>query len=144
MNQTGTITTDSPEETVIWGSEFAAVLKPGDTIILIGNLGAGKTVLARGIAAGIGYSGIVSSPSFSLVNIYRGKLTMNHCDLYRLDPASDLRNIGLEEMIEDENSLTVFEWGENFALAKTRPRWEIRIEIAGGVDRRQIIWKIIP
>jgi len=143
MNESGKITTDSPEETVKWGKEFAAVLKPGDTILLIGDLGAGKTVVARGIARGIGYSGIVSSPSFSLVKIYRGRLTMNHCDLYRLDPESDLRNIGLEEMIEEENSITVFEWGENFPPGKTMPRWEIRIEITGGINRRQINWKNI-
>lgn len=144
MNESGDITTDTPEETVKWGNELAAVLKPGDTILLIGDLGAGKTVIARGIAAGTGYTGVVSSPSFSLVKIYRGKLTMNHCDLYRLDPESDLRNIGLEEMIEEENSITVFEWGEKFPLAKTKPRWEIRIKITGGINQRQINWKNIP
>ena len=112
-------------------------------VMLIGNLGAGKTVIARGVARGLGYKGVVNSPSFSLVKIYRGRLTMNHCDLYRLNPGSDIRDIGLEEMIEEDNSIAVLEWSEDFPVAETTPRWEIGIKILDDDEKRQINWKKI-
>ena len=136
----GEFTSSSPENTISFGENFASILRAGDAVFLIGDLGSGKTVIARGIACGLGYDGPLTSPSFTLIKTYPGKYTIHHCDLYRLHPEDSLYELGLEEML-CEDSITLFEWGENFPIASYRPRWEIRIEFGESANRRMIKWK---
>lgn len=108
----------SPEETEAFGVRLGATLKEGACVALYGELGSGKTHLTRGIARGLGYTGAVKSPSFTIMQIYEGgRLPVYHIDLYRLDGASgggsldSLGELGLEEYTFGEG-VTVIEWAE--------------------------------
>lgn len=106
------VRTSSPEETEALGRALGAHLRPGDVVALSGELGAGKTVFTRGIAAGAGAGGHVASPTFTLIREYRGRTaTVIHADLYRLDTPRQLQDIGLEEVLEG-GPITVIEWAE--------------------------------
>ena len=143
MNREGRLLSSSPEETLKWAEELAGVLEVGDTVLLSGSLGAGKTLIARGIAKGLGYEGIVASPSFTLMKSYPGRLTMYHCDLYRMGASDDLRDLGIEEFIE-EGGVAVFEWSERFPIiTESVPRWEMQIDFTNNPSERVIKWKRI-
>ena len=100
----------SESETIALGERIGRKLKPGALVLLRGPLGAGKTTLARGLARGAGYRGRVSSPTFALAHVYRGKrLTVHHLDLYRLARGEHLE-VGIEELLEDPRAAVVVEW----------------------------------
>jgi tRNA threonylcarbamoyladenosine biosynthesis protein TsaE len=109
-----TLSSRSPEETRAIGRTLGAALRPGDVIGLCGQLGAGKTCLVQGIAAGLEVSPSVgvASPTFGIVHEYPGRLTLYHMDFYRLG-GSDLDEMGLEEVLEGEG-VTVAEWPEHW------------------------------
>ncbi len=119
--------TTHEEETKRLGSEIGALLVPPSAVLLIGELGSGKTVLARGIFQGLGVDpSLVRSPSFSLVNEYpstRGPVF--HIDLYRLDKASDFESIPLEDILT-ETTITVVEWADKLSFAVAH---SIQIEV---------------
>jgi tRNA threonylcarbamoyladenosine biosynthesis protein TsaE len=108
--------TRSPEETFAVARSIGERLKGGEIFLLSGDLGAGKTVFAKGMAAGLGIDPTeVTSPSFTLVNVHEGRLRFYHVDLYRLE--SDRRlDLGLEEVFEDEEAVTVVEWAERLTV----------------------------
>lgn len=125
----------SPEDTQRIGAGIAADLALPGVVLLHGNLGMGKTVLVRGIALELGVRSPdeVSSPSFTLVNIYEGRCPVYHVDLYRLDGARDIYSIGIDEFIGCDG-VTVVEWGER--LAGDFPgAVEVEIEDRGGDAR---------
>ena len=107
--------TSGPDDTRAFGAALAAVLRPGDVVLLTGDLGAGKTVLAQGIAAGLGVTDSVTSPTFTLVRPLPcgpGPIkTMHHADLYRLEHRREVVDLALGELVEDE-AVAVIEWGE--------------------------------
>ncbi len=105
----------SEEETIAWGERLAETVRPGDLIIISGELGTGKTRLVQGIARGLGVEERVTSPTFALVREYQGRLPLYHVDLYRLE-AGDLPGLGLEEYAASDG-VTCIEWGEK-ALAE--------------------------
>lgn len=104
--------THSPEETVSLGVEIGKLLVPGDVIAFKGGLGVGKTTITHGIARGMGLNACVSSPTFALVNEYRGKTNLYHFDMYRIDGALDLESIGFYDYLDGDNVLCI-EWSEN-------------------------------
>lgn len=114
----------TPEETLAWGRELAAELRAGDVIALCGNLGAGKTHAAKGIAAGLGSLQEASSPTFSLVHEHRdGRLPLFHLDFYRLETAEEALRTGWDELL-DEGGVLVVEWAERFPeLMPAHTRW---------------------
>lgn len=126
---------ESEDETLAWARTFAATLSPGDTIALSGDLGAGKTVVSRGIASGLGFGGMVHSPSYALVHEYPGaRLPLFHMDLYRLAPGSDWQEIGLDHYLT-EGGVCLVEWPER--LPEGFPfTARIEIGIEGGESRR--------
>lgn len=91
------------------GEDLAEILQPGDVVYLIGDLGAGKTTLVRGIARGLGYTGKVTSPTFTLMNIYEASCSIFHFDFYRLDEDADLKDLGLEDYLGKEG-VSLIEW----------------------------------
>lgn len=102
--------THSPEETEALGQRLARTLRPGDVIALDGDLGAGKTAFTRGLARGLGYSGQVTSPTFTIVNEYDGgRLSLFHFDLYRLSSPEELFDIGWEDYL-DRGGVCCVEW----------------------------------
>lgn len=109
--------TSLPEETKALASALAACLQTGDVVLLSGDLGAGKTQFTQGLAAGMGASDAVISPTFNIVLTYgSGRLPLHHFDLYRLDSADQLEDIGLREYLESEG-VCVVEWAEKFPAA---------------------------
>jgi len=132
-------TTTSADETEAIGKRIAAGLRPGDAVLLIGPLGAGKTCLVRGIAASLGVApDAVHSPSFTLVNEYpvRGGLRVVHADGYRLADDATLDDLGLEEALGEEAILLV-EWPRGFVPPDAAAAW--RVEMVIDADERRTI-----
>lgn len=117
----------SEEETLSWAEAFAAQLKRGDVCALHGNLGAGKTVVSRGICRGLGFLGGVHSPSYALVHEYPNDPPLFHLDLYRLGPHADLHEIGVEHYSFSEG-ITLIEWPERLGHLDVGIHYEVRIE----------------
>ncbi len=106
------VITSSPEQTWRVGEMLGARLHPGDTVCLYGELGAGKTSFSYGIALGLEVKEqYITSPTFTFVNEYQGRVPFYHIDLYRLKDAGELEGIGFEEYI-DSDGVTVIEWAE--------------------------------
>ena len=134
-----TVVTRSEAATLAEGEELALALRPGDTVLLVGDLGMGKTVFARGVAAGLGVSPEqVRSPSFTLVNRYSGRITVYHIDLYRVDRVEDLDELGLDEVLESDG-VAVVEWAERLGPYRPRRFVEVRLTDRGGSERELTI-----
>lgn len=135
MAKVETFVTESEQETAAAGAKLAATLMPGTFVLLYGDLGAGKTAFVRGLASGLGADPAnVSSPTFVLVQHYRGRLPLTHVDLYRLDnAAAAIDDLGLEELVG--NGILAVEWAER--LPRPIPgSVAVRIEDLGGERRR--------
>ena len=130
--------TASEEETIALGERLARTLPPGATVLLIGNLGAGKTTLAKGIVQGLGAAPAdeVSSPTFTLIHEYGVPPAVYHVDLYRLDSARDAATLGLDELF-DGSALVLVEWGERFPELMPPGHVEIRLRTLSD-DQREI------
>ena len=127
--------TNTPEETEAIGGALARVLQPGTVIAYRGDLGAGKTAFTRGLARGLGYTDMVTSPTYTIVNEYLGgRLPLFHFDMYRLRSSDDLWDIGWEDYL-DRNGICAVEWSENVADALEGPLM-ITIEKTGEGSRR--------
>jgi tRNA threonylcarbamoyladenosine biosynthesis protein TsaE len=129
--------TASEAETVALGERLAGELPRRGVVLLIGNLGAGKTTLAKGIVNGLGAASPdeVSSPTFTLIHEY-GEGRVYHVDLYRLDEPREVETLGLDEIF-DRDGLVLIEWGERFPQLLPAARTEIRIRPLGD-DAREI------
>jgi len=137
---TGNRQTSNAEETFVLGKQIGSQLTGGEILLLDGPLGAGKTVFVKGLAAGLDIDPEeVTSPSFTLVNPYIGRLPLFHIDLYRLDEGASAANaVDLEELLTDSRAVIVIEWAERLGgYPLTADVW--RIEISGdGEARRRI------
>jgi tRNA threonylcarbamoyladenosine biosynthesis protein TsaE len=96
----------------LFARKFATTLKGGEILALIGELGAGKTVFTKGLAQGLGISGIVSSPTFLLMKCYKGKLSLCHVDAYRVDSPAELEYVGIGEYFGRKDAILVVEWAD--------------------------------
>ena len=104
--------THSAEETRALGSKLASMLRPGDVVLLQGDLGAGKSEFARGVARGLGISGPVPSPSFTILNAYdEGIFPLYHFDWYRIHDPEEIAEMGMEEQVEGDG-VSLIEWSE--------------------------------
>ena len=131
--------TYSEEETIELGRQIARDLPQRSVVLLIGNLGAGKTTLAKGILSGLGAAEIddVTSPTFTLIHEYGGGRAF-HIDLYRLDTREQVATLGLDEIF-DREAVVLIEWGERFPELMPRERIEIRLSaVEGEPDAREI------
>lgn len=131
-----TIELPDAEATSQAGARLATALEGGDAIALIGDLGAGKTTFVAGLVAALG-GGAASSPTFSLVNEYRGgRLRVWHVDLYRVERASELPELGLDDIIGDRRGIAVIEWADKFDVM---PRDHLRLQLVHAGDARTLI-----
>jgi tRNA threonylcarbamoyladenosine biosynthesis protein TsaE len=132
-----TYRTASEEDTIALGERLARELPPRGVVLLTGNLGAGKTTLAKGIVSGLGAAPPeeVSSPTFTLIHEY-GNGRVYHVDLYRLEEQRELTTLGLDELFE-RDALVLIEWGERFPRLLPAERTEIRIRTVDN-DEREI------
>ena len=137
--------TSSEEETIALGRMLARELSPPAVVLLIGNLGAGKTTLAKGIVEGLGAAPPeeVSSPTFTLIHEYGGGLApkVYHVDLYRLEEERQVLGIGLDEIL-DRKAVVLLEWAERFPRLLPAARIEIRIAPGPGETRRVDVTRI--
>jgi tRNA threonylcarbamoyladenosine biosynthesis protein TsaE len=131
-----TIVSRTPRETQAAAAKLAASLGPGDVVALTGELGAGKTCFAQGLAQGLGITGRAVSPTFVLVNEYRGRLPVHHVDAYRTETLTELLDLGIEELFEGDG-VTVVEWADK--LAALLPARTIHVHLDGvGDETRRI------
>ena len=133
------ITTQSAEETIAFGRTLTEFLAPPKLVLLRGDLGAGKTTLVKGIAAGFGSAEEedVTSPTFTLVHEYRGpRANLYHIDLYRIDTQRELDTLALDDLRAEPNSILLIEWGEKFPRFVRERDVEISLERAGESGRR--------
>jgi len=118
------------------GAHLAAHVQGGDAIALVGELGAGKTTFVGGLAEALGAGG-AHSPTFALVHEYRGgRLAVWHVDLYRVERAAELIELGLDEIVGDPRGMCVIEWADRFDVM---PADHLRIELRHAGDARQLV-----
>ncbi len=123
--------TRSEEETIALGEQIARGLKPPAVVLLIGELGAGKTTIAKGLVRGLGAAAPedVSSPTFTLIHEYGERPKVYHIDLYRLERASEVVALGIDDLMDGDAVLLV-EWGERFPALWPPDRIEIHLSLA--------------
>jgi tRNA threonylcarbamoyladenosine biosynthesis protein TsaE len=130
------ITSASAEETAAAGERLGQTLGPGAVVALSGELGAGKTCFVQGLMRGLGVRAEVTSPTFVLVNQYRGRVPVHHVDAYRTDTLTELLDLGLDEMWSGEG-VTVIEWADK--LSPLLPADAVTVRIVGvGDEPREI------
>lgn len=106
---------NSVTETENFAERLAKTLVGGETLLLRGEMGAGKTHFVKGLAMGLGVDDVVTSPTFALHNSYSGRLTLNHFDFYRIDDSQEVEILGLNEYFYDKHGVSAIEWSENVA-----------------------------
>lgn len=118
--------TDSPEETRELAAALAELARPADLLVLVGDLGAGKTAFTQGFGRGLGIDEQITSPTFALVQSYTGRLDLYHLDVYRLEQVSEALDLGLSELLDD-GAVTVIEWGD--AIAPVLPHDYLEVHL---------------
>jgi len=130
MSASTVIETMSAGETRELGGALGTLLGSGDVVALRGELGAGKTVLVQGIAVALGFDGYVSSPSFVIVNEYRGRVDIHHVDLYRISDEGEIDDLGYRELFFGDG-VALVEWAERGSGFLPDDRVDIHVESAG-------------
>ena len=128
------ITSNHPDDTLGLGEELGKLLRPGDVVALFGDLGAGKTTLTKGIAAGLGVAADVHSPTFTLIHEHAGRVPLYHVDLYRLEHEEEVADIGIEEYVHGDG-VTVIEWADRMRSLLPEERLDITMRIIGDCQR---------
>jgi tRNA threonylcarbamoyladenosine biosynthesis protein TsaE len=126
------LTTNAASHTEAVAEALGAHLAIGDVVVLTGDLGAGKTTFTKGLARALGVTQRVTSPTFTIVQEYDGRVPVAHVDVYRLERIQELHDFGFEEMLEDR--VTIIEWGEAIALVLPRDRVDVRIAMVDDHD----------
>ncbi len=127
----------SVQDTYEIATQVAQSVTAGDLILLIGDLGAGKTAFAKGFGKAIGVEEPITSPTFTLAREYRGELDLHHLDVYRLEQIEEVRDLALPELFEG-NSVTLIEWGDQIISALPKSHLEVSLEY-GDIDSERII-----
>jgi tRNA threonylcarbamoyladenosine biosynthesis protein TsaE len=119
----------------------AGLARQGDVMLLVGDLGAGKTAFTQGFADALGVEDQVTSPTFTLVRTYRGRLRLNHLDVYRLEHLQEVEDLGIGELLDD--GVTLIEWGDTIAPVLPADYLELRLEFGEGDDDRRITTRVV-
>jgi len=128
--------TATVDETRALGAAVATLVGTGDVVVLVGDLGAGKTAFVQGFAASLGVTAPVTSPTFTLANRYEGRLVVNHLDVYRFDCPEEVSDLALPELLDD--GVTLVEWGDTIASALPSEHLSVTIRFGDGDDDRSI------
>jgi tRNA threonylcarbamoyladenosine biosynthesis protein TsaE len=142
-NSASRIVSRSPEETVDIGSRIGRKLSAGSVVLLMGPLGAGKTMIAKGIAQGMGIAEEIVSPTYTIVSEYPGGKTLHHIDLYRVEGREETENLGLDEII-GVDGVAVVEWGEKLLLDPPSPPVRVTLSIESAQERLILIEGLEP
>jgi tRNA threonylcarbamoyladenosine biosynthesis protein TsaE len=128
--------TDNPKETKCLGKKIGKLLKAGNVVALVGNLGAGKTVIANGLCEGLGVKeDYITSPTYTIINQYDGRIPVYHIDLYRLKDSSELYNLGWDEYIYG-HGVCMIEWADRAAEMLSEEYLMINMEVTGRNKRK--------
>ena len=130
-----TITTNSEEETFAAAEELGRKVKKGDVIALYGELGTGKTIFVKGIARGLGIDEVITSPTFTLLEIYPGSLPLYHFDLYRIESEREFEKLGFEEYWDGEG-VSVIEWADRAQSLLPENSITIKIKYLNSTQRK--------
>ncbi|MBO5137199.1 MAG: tRNA (adenosine(37)-N6)-threonylcarbamoyltransferase complex ATPase subunit type 1 TsaE [Spirochaetaceae bacterium] len=128
--------TQNAEETIQLGKKIGEYLKPGTVIAMEGTLAAGKTTITKGIALALDVKETITSPTFTLISEYQGKMPLYHMDVYRLDSSEDFLNLGVEDMIYDGKGVAIIEWSEKIRSELPANTITIRLESAEDGSRK--------
>ena len=131
------IIASSLSDTQQTAESVAEIVKSGDLILLVGDLGAGKTAFTQGFGASLGVKEAITSPTFTLARTYQGTLEIHHLDVYRIDQIEEVRDLALPELFEG-NSVTLIEWGDQIISALPKDHLEISFEY-GEADSARVI-----
>ncbi len=131
-------TTTSAEHTRALAAAIGAQLDAGDVVVLVGEMGAGKTTFVQGLARGLGVDEIVTSPTFTIVQEYDGRIPVAHVDVYRLVRFQELHDLGLEELLES-GRVVVVEWGDVVDQALPAERLVVELGPGGTDDERTVV-----
>lgn len=137
MNGREGAVTRSTAETLELARAVGELLRPGDVVSLVGDLGAGKTVFARGVARALGVTELVVSPSFTIVREYDGRVPLVHVDVYRIDAVQELHDLGFEEVVR-EDAVTLVEWGDRIDGLLPGDRLDVRLAPGASDDERVV------
>ena len=133
----------SPDATAAAGERLGARLGPGDVVALTGELGAGKTCFVQGVVRGLGVTSGATSPTFVLVNEYRGRLPVHHVDVYRTQSLTELLDIGFEDLLDGEG-VTLIEWADRCEALLPARTVRVHIEGVGDEPRRITVTEPAP
>ena len=134
--------TDSVEQTRLLGGAVAELSRPGDLVLLSGELGAGKTAFTQGFGSALGVTEPITSPTFTLAHSHEGRIVLNHLDVYRLDQLAEVTDLGLAELL-DSGGVTVIEWGDVIAPALPGDYLEVNLAYTEADDERVITLRIV-
>jgi tRNA threonylcarbamoyladenosine biosynthesis protein TsaE len=138
-----TATTKSADDTRELAAALAGLVQPGDTVLLAGDLGAGKTTFTQGFGLALGAEGPITSPTFTLVRHYtEADPPLLHADVYRIEHLQEIIDLGLSELLDD-GAVAVVEWGDVAAPVLAPDFLEIRIEFEGGDDERRFLFRAV-
>ncbi len=129
--------TASVEQTRDLAHALSSLARPGDVVVLAGDLGAGKTAFVQGFGRGLEVPDRITSPTFTLVHVYEGRLPVHHLDVYRLGQLSEALDLGLPEML-DEGGVVLIEWGDAILPILPHDYLEVRLTFGGGDDDRHV------
>jgi len=135
-------TTASVDATRDLGHAVSSLARPGDVIVLAGDLGAGKTAFVQGFGRGLGVPDRITSPTFTLVHVYEGRLPVHHLDVYRLEQLSEALDLGLPEML-DEGGVVLVEWGDAILPVLPHDFLEVRLTFGVGDDDRHVSFRVV-
>jgi tRNA threonylcarbamoyladenosine biosynthesis protein TsaE len=130
-----TAVTRSASETQAFGTAFSSVLRAGDVVLLIGDMGAGKTTFVQGLGTGLGVGEPITSPTFVLLHTYAGSMPLHHADLYRLDQLEEVLDLGIMELIDD-GGVALIEWADRGLQAF--PSEVLRVELSYGDEDENV------
>ena len=127
--------THNAEETAQLGRVIARQLEPGSIVSLEGVLGSGKTTMVKGMATELNISETVTSPSFTIMTVYQGDITLNHIDLYRIETDEEILSLGIEEILYGDG-ISVIEWGDRASKILPDRCLHVRFELLPGLERK--------
>lgn len=133
--------TKSADDTQAFAAALAAGVADGDLILLVGEIGAGKTTFSKGFGRGLGVTEAITSPTFVLMHTYPGRMPLHHVDIYRLDHLQEVIDLGLMELL-DEGGVALMEWGDLATPVLPHDLLEIHLSVSGDdFDSRDIVLK---
>jgi tRNA threonylcarbamoyladenosine biosynthesis protein TsaE len=123
-----TLLSSSPTDTKAVAAAVAGVVRPGDLILLVGEMGSGKTAFAQGFAAALGVIDPVTSPTFTLVHTYEGRYRVHHADVYRLERMAEVADLAIAELADDKDAVVLVEWGDVVAAGLGHDLLTVRLQ----------------